>query len=75
MIRLSSSLVLFNLISQVDLASANYANYQQLGHSTFFQKTALKSILDKIENINYRLVEKHIFSAATDLFVQLKILE
>ncbi|MGL5941395.1 MAG: class I SAM-dependent methyltransferase [Waterburya sp.] len=75
MIQLSSGQVLFNLISQVDLASANYANYQQLGHSTFFQKTDLKSILDKIENINYRFVEKQIFPDAIDLFVQLEIQE
>jgi cyclopropane fatty-acyl-phospholipid synthase-like methyltransferase len=73
MVQCSSSQVLFNLISQVDLASANYSNYQQLGRSTFFPQATLKSILDKIENINYRLVEKQIFPDATDLFVQLKI--
>lgn len=71
MVRCSSGHILFNLISEVDFSSQNYLNYQQIGHSTFFSRKALESILDKIENTNYRIVEKQIFSDATDMFVHI----
>ena len=71
MIRCSSDHILFNLISEVDFSSQNYLNYQQIGHSTFFSRKALESILDKIENTNYRIVEEQIFPDATDMFVHI----
>jgi hypothetical protein len=61
------------MISQVDLSSANYSNYKQVGRSTFFARETLKSILDKIENTSYRILEKQIFPDATDMFVHISI--
>ncbi|MDF5722650.1 MAG: class I SAM-dependent methyltransferase [Rhizonema sp. PD37] len=71
MVRCSSGHILFNLISEVNFSSENYLNYEQVGHSTFFSSQALKSILDKIENTSYRIVEKRIFPDATDMFVHI----
>jgi len=71
MVRCSSGHILFNLISEVDFSSLNYLNYEQVGHSTFFSRKALESILDKIENISYRIVEERIFPDATDMFVHI----
>jgi 2-polyprenyl-3-methyl-5-hydroxy-6-metoxy-1,4-benzoquinol methylase len=71
MIRSSSGHILFNLISEVDFSSQNYSNYEQVGHSTVFSKKALESILDKIENIHYRIGEEQIFPDATDMFVHI----
>ena len=71
MIRCSSDNIVFNLISEVDFSSENYLNYEQVGHSTFFPRKALESILDKIENISYRIVEERIFPDATDMFVHI----
>lgn len=69
MVQCSSGHILFNLISEVDFSSQNYVNYEQVGHSTCFSRKALESILDKIEDINYRIVEARIFPDATDMFV------
>ncbi|MDF5729407.1 MAG: class I SAM-dependent methyltransferase [Rhizonema sp. PD38] len=71
MVRCSSGHILFNLISEVNFSSENYLNYEQVGHSTFFSSQALKSILDKIENTSYRIVEERIFADATDMFVHI----
>jgi 2-polyprenyl-3-methyl-5-hydroxy-6-metoxy-1,4-benzoquinol methylase len=71
MVRCSSGHILFNLISEVDFSSKNYLNYEQIGHSTFFSRKALESILDKIENTTYRIVEERIFPDATDMFVRI----
>jgi trans-aconitate methyltransferase len=72
MVRCSSSHLLFNLISEVDFSSQNYLNYEQVGHSTSFSRKALESILDKIENTSYRIVESRIFPDATDMFVHVR---
>ena len=73
MVRCSSGHILFNIISEVDLSSPNYSNYKQVGHSTFLSKETLESILDRIENTSYRIVESRIFPDATDMFVQISI--
>lgn len=73
MVRFGSSHILFNLISDIDLSSQNYLNHNQVGRSTSFSKTVLKSILDKIENTSYRILESRIFPDATDMFVHVLI--
>ncbi len=73
MVQCSSNLILFNIISEVNFSSPNYSNYMQVGHSTFFPRNTLESILDKIDNLSYRIVEKRIFPDATDLFVRISI--
>lgn len=73
MIRYSSGHVLFNLIGKVDISSENYIDHMQVGHSTTFSKQALKSILDKFENINYSIVEEQIFPDATDMFIRIDV--
>lgn len=73
MVRCSSGHILFNMISEVDLSSPNYSNYEHIGRSTFFSRKTLESILDKIENTSYRIVEKQIFPDATDMFVHISI--
>ncbi|MGL5835175.1 MAG: class I SAM-dependent methyltransferase [Waterburya sp.] len=73
MVRCSSGHVLFNLISEIDFSSPNYSNYKQVGRSTFFSRKALESILDKIENTSYCIVESQIFPDATDMFVRISI--
>lgn len=73
MVRCASNYVLFNMISEVNLASPNYSNYKQVGHSTFFARETLESILDRIENTSYRIVEEQIFPDATDMFVQISL--
>ena len=73
MVRCTSGYVLFNLISEVDLSSPNYLNYQQIGHSTFLTRKSLESILNKIENISYFIVEEQVFTDATDMFVRISI--
>lgn len=73
MVRCGSNHILFNLISEINLSSQNYSNHEQVGRSTFFSRTALKSILDKIENTSYRIVESRIFPDATDMFVHVFI--
>ena len=73
MVRCCSGHILFNLISEIDRSSQNYLNHERIGRSTSFSKIALKLILDKIENKNYRIVESRIFPDATDMFVQIFI--
>jgi hypothetical protein len=62
MVRCSSGYILFNMIGEIDFSSPNYSNYKQVGRSTFFPRKALESILDKIDGINYRIVEERNFS-------------
>jgi SAM-dependent methyltransferase len=69
MVRCSSGYVLFNLISKVDFSSPNYLSHEQVGRSTFLSRKDLESILNKIENTSYQIIEKQIFSDATDMFV------
>ncbi len=73
MIRCSSDHILFNMINEVDLSSPNYLNYKQIGRSTFLTRETLEAILDNIENTSYRIIEKQIFSDATDMFVHISI--
>ncbi|WP_019507271.1 trans-aconitate 2-methyltransferase [Pleurocapsa sp. PCC 7319] len=73
MVRCCSAHVLFNVISEIDFSSQNYLHHEQVGHSTSFSKIALKSILDKIENTSYRILESQIFPDATDIFVHILI--
>ena len=73
MVRWGSGHILFNLISEIDLSSQNYLNHNQVGHSTSFSRTALESILDKIDNTSYQIVESKIFPDATDMFIHIVI--
>lgn len=71
MVRCSGDRILFNLISEIDFSSPNYLEGDRLGHSTFLTRKTLESIVDKIENTSYSIVESRIFPDATDMFVRM----
>jgi hypothetical protein len=49
----------------------HYYNNSAYIYSIFFSRKALESILNKIENTSYRIVEEQIFPHATDMFVHI----
>lgn len=73
MISCSKEYVLFNLITQIDQDSQNYSNRNEIGGITDISKIKLKKILDSIQNISYKIIERKIFDDATDTFIQIKI--
>lgn len=73
MISYSKEYVLFNLITDIDKDSHNYSNRDEIGGITDISKRKLKKILDSIDDISYKIIERKIFDDATDAFIQIKI--
>ncbi|KKR32927.1 MAG: hypothetical protein UT66_C0050G0002 [candidate division CPR2 bacterium GW2011_GWC1_39_9] len=73
MVKHSNKHVLFNIITKIDITSQNYNNTKSIGGVTSIDRTMLESILNSIEGITYKIIEKRVFEDATDAFVQIKV--
>ena len=71
MIRFSSRVVLFNLITEVDPESPNYIHQAEIGHSTYLPLDELDCMLMSLQCSRYQISQARIFPDATDTFVQI----
>jgi len=69
----SKEYVLLNLVTEIDYDSQNYSNKEEIGGITSISKSKLEEILNSIQDISYKIIEKRIFDDATDAFIQIKL--
>ncbi len=69
MIETSSGVIAFNLITDVDPDSPNYANHVDVGRTTFFPREDLEKLLARLPLQSVNVTDHRSFPDATDTFV------